>query len=165
MSTRVCACLLSCLKTICIRRFKGRPDGLDAAKDLLKHGKVLNKAKIYTCDPSKKISYEVKVESFKVVGSSKNCKIEWILWKLWMYLFVSDRTWILCYKIFPMKSVILLKHPCKFARQSWFCYILWFRTTTPYNHIQNRVEYIVLDFLYRSPYPKKAHPNRPHTTE
>lgn len=55
MSTRVCACLLSCLKTICVRRFKGRPDGLDAATYLLKHGKILNKAKIYTRDLSKKL--------------------------------------------------------------------------------------------------------------
>lgn len=43
-------CLSSRLKTICIRGFKGRPDEMEEAKYLLKHGEVLNNLINYTHD-------------------------------------------------------------------------------------------------------------------
>ncbi|VVA18993.1 PREDICTED: F-box/LRR-repeat [Prunus dulcis] len=70
-------CLLSSLKTICIRGFCGRPYEMEVAKYLLKHGEVLTKVTIfYTNDLGVAEEMRVRQELSKFPRGSKTCQVE-----------------------------------------------------------------------------------------
>ncbi|KAL6132852.1 hypothetical protein ACLB2K_065091 [Fragaria x ananassa] len=75
-------CLLSCLKTIYQRGFRGRSDEIEVAGYLLKNGKVLNKVTIHTSNFCEESVMELWQTFSRLPRGSKTCEIEWILPKL-----------------------------------------------------------------------------------
>ncbi|XP_050384400.1 putative FBD-associated F-box protein At5g56440 [Argentina anserina] len=75
-------CLLSCLKTVYIREFRGRIDEVEVAGYLLKHVKVLKKVTIHTSNISQESVMELWQTFSSLPRGSKTCEIEWILPKL-----------------------------------------------------------------------------------
>ncbi|XP_068337697.1 F-box/LRR-repeat protein At4g14103-like [Pyrus communis] len=71
-------CLLSHLKTICLRGIQGRPDETEVTKYLLKHGEVLNKVTIYTCDFRVEDKVKLCQEISMFSKGSTTCQIEFL---------------------------------------------------------------------------------------
>lgn len=71
-------CLLSHLKTICLRGIQGRPDETEVTKYLLKHGDVLNKVTIYTCDFRVEDKVKLCQEISMFSKGSTTCQIEFL---------------------------------------------------------------------------------------
>ncbi|XP_024169733.1 putative FBD-associated F-box protein At3g50710 isoform X2 [Rosa chinensis] len=69
-------CLLSHVKTICIKRFLGRDDDFEVAKYLLKNGKVLNSMKIYTGDFFVCTKEDMLEKLLMFERGSKTCQVE-----------------------------------------------------------------------------------------
>ncbi|KAM5586295.1 FBD-associated F-box protein [Rosa sericea] len=69
-------CLVSCLKNLFIRGFKGKPDDIEVTKYLMKHGEVLNNVTIYSCDVPAEYMLKVCQEISLFPKGSNTCQVE-----------------------------------------------------------------------------------------